>query len=71
MNDDLPWDPDPKKVNCSALLFEHFFPSVEGKSEVLERFLTRFGSKWKRSVDYDMIEFHRPNADDPDEVVSC
>ena len=27
VNDDLPWDPDPKKVvDCNALLFEYFFP---------------------------------------------
>lgn len=31
-NDDIPWDPDPSKVDYNGIFFKHFFPSVEGKA---------------------------------------
>lgn len=70
---DIPWDPDPSKVNYSSILLDHFFPSLEGKAMILDKFLSRsspHGNPWKATVEHEKIKFHRPDSDDPDELVS-
>lgn len=67
---DIPWNEDQSVVDYSNILFEHFLPSVKGKAEVLDRYLRHDNSGWKTTVNSEKIKFHRPNADDPDELVS-
>ena len=72
----IPWDPDPCKVDYNRVLLDHFFPSLAGKAKVLDDFLRRqpknprVGNPWKVRVERDNIQFHREDADDPDELVS-
>lgn len=67
----MKWDPDPSKVDYNSLLFEKFFPPVKGKALVLDEFLSRPGrGTWKQRVQQSKIKFHRPEAKDPDELVS-
>jgi hypothetical protein len=70
---DIPWDPDPSKVNYCSILLDHFFPALEGKAERLDKFLSRsstHGNPWKATVEREKIKFHRPDSEDPDELVS-
>ncbi len=75
-HEDISWNSDPKEVDYNAVLFEKFFPSLEGKAKLLDEFLHRDsknpkqGNPWKRRVEKDNITFHREGADDPDELVS-
>ena len=72
---DIPWDKDPNKVDYNTILFEKFFPSVMGKAQVLDEYLSRDSTNpeqpnvWKFRVHKDKIKFHRPDADDPDALV--
>ena len=67
---ELPWDPDPSKVDYNGLLFNHLFPSVKGKAYTLDRFLCRSRSKYKRTVIQKNIFFCREEKRDPDMLVS-
>lgn len=75
-HEDISWSSDSKEVDYNSILFEKFFPSLEGKAKVLDEFLRRDsknprrGNPWKRRVEKDNITFHREGADDPDELVS-
>ena len=69
--DGMKWDPNPKNVDYNAILFNNFFPCVKGKAQVLDEFLRRPGrGSYRLKVERDKIRFHRPDADDPDELVS-
>ena len=67
---DIPWDPDPSKVDYNSIMLDHFFPDLEGKSKTLDKFLADPRCKFHRSAKHDNIKFHRPDAEDPDELVS-
>lgn len=67
---DIPWNPDTKKVDYNATFFEHFFPSVEGKAKVLDEYLWNEKCPMYATVKKDNIRFHRPDAEDPDYLVS-
>ena len=70
-DDDIEWDPDPSKVDYNEILLKHFFPSVKGKAKVLDRFLRNKGRRsWRKRIERDNIVFNRPDAEDPDELVS-
>ena len=72
----IPWDPDPSKVDCNRVLHDHSFPSLSGKAKVRDDFLRRqsknphVGNPQKVRVERDNIRFHREDTDDPDELVS-
>ena len=72
----IPWDPDPSKVDYNRVLLDHFFPSLSGKAKLLDDFPPRqpknphIGNPWKVRVERDNICFHREDTDDPDELVS-
>ena len=40
---DIPWDPDPEKVNYNEIYFDYSFPSLVGKAEVMDKFLMMYG----------------------------
>jgi hypothetical protein len=71
----IPWNSDPMEVDYNAVLFEKFFPPIEGKAKVLDEFLRRDSKNprqenvWKRRVERDNIVFHREGSTDPDELV--
>ena len=67
---DIPWNKKASLTDYSNILFEHFLPSVKGKAKILDRYLRHDNSGWKTTVHSENIKFHRPNADDPDELVS-
>ena len=70
IKEDIPWDPDPTKVDYNGILLENFFPDLEGKAATLDKFLNDKRCKFHRSAQHDNIKFHRPDAEDPDELVS-
>jgi hypothetical protein len=37
---DVPWDPDPRKVDYNSVLLNHFFPSLVGNAKVLNESLS-------------------------------
>ena len=67
---ELPWDPDPSKVDYNSLLLNYLFPSVKGKAYTLDKFLSRSRSKYKRTVIQKNIFFYREETKDPDMLVS-
>ncbi|KAL7549478.1 hypothetical protein ACHAWF_012745 [Thalassiosira exigua] len=66
---DIPWDPESKDVDYNDIFFEHFFPSLKGKAKVLDEYLADSRCSMRRSVQNDNIKFHRPDRDDPDELL--
>ena len=68
---DLLWDNDAYKKNYNKLLFDNFFMDLKGKAAVADEFLARPQCGMHASVKNDNIKFHRPHAEDPDELVSC
>jgi len=67
---DIPWDPDPEKVNYNKIYFDYFFPSLDGKAEVMDKFFDDPRAPMYSTVNNDNIKFHRPHDDDPDHLVS-
>ena len=68
---DIPWDPDPAKVDYNKIFFDHFFPDLTGKAKVLDRFLQDVRAPTHMTVVNDNIKFNRPEHDDPDHLVSA
>jgi hypothetical protein len=66
----IPWNPNPEKVDYNTIFFENFFPSLQGKANVLDKFLS--DPRWGcfDTVVHDKISFNRPNYRDPDHLVS-
>jgi hypothetical protein len=77
LKDELPWDPNPSKVDYNKLLLENFFPCPMGIAKTLDDFLCRpakdpkLPNEWKARVERDKILFHREGDYDPDKLVSC
>ena len=73
--EDIPWDRNPSNVDYNSILFEKFFPSLEGKADVLDEYLSHTSTNpdnpnlWKVQVQDDNIKFHRPDAEDLDGLV--
>lgn len=67
---DIDWNPDPSKVDYNQLLFDLFFPSLVGKAKTLDEYLESDNCSMRVSVIHDNIKFNRPDADDPDMLVS-
>ncbi|KAL7554128.1 hypothetical protein ACHAWF_017536 [Thalassiosira exigua] len=66
---DIDWKPDPNDNDYNAMLFDHFFPGVEGKAAVLDKYLNQPHCTMHRTVQNDKIKFNRPDSDDPDELL--
>jgi len=54
---DIPWDPDPSKVDYNAIMLENFFPDLKGKAEVLDKWLSNKRCKVYRTAQNDNISF--------------
>ena len=68
---DVPWDPNPDKVDYNSVFFDHFFPDLEGKAELLDEYLADDRCSIHHTVKSDKIKFHREtDDDDPDILVS-
>lgn len=70
-NVDIPWLPETSKVDYFDAFFKHFFPSLEGKAAVLDKYLSNprcsGHSKYWLS---EKVRFHRADHPDPDYIVS-
>ena len=66
----IPWNPDPEKVDYNTIFFENFFPSLQGKASVLDKFLSDPRCGCFNTVVGDKISFNRPHYRDPDHLVS-
>lgn len=69
-NKDIPWSRYPKDMNYTDVFFDHFFPSLQGKAQVLDEYLASPHCSCHNMVVSDKIRFHRPNNNDPDFIVS-
>lgn len=73
--DDIPWDKDPYNVDYNSILFDKFFPLFVRKATVLDEYLSRVSTNpdlpnvWKDKVEKDNIKFHRPDANNPDDLL--
>ena len=68
---DIPLNPDQSKNDYNKISFKHFFPSLKGKAKLLDDYHDDLRSGAHNYVKSDKIKFHREDADDPDELVSC
>ena len=68
---DIPWDPNPAKVNYNKIFFNRFFPDLTGKAKVLDRFMQDVRAPTHATVVKDNIRFDRPGHDDLDHLVSA
>ena len=74
-NEDIPRNSNPNEVDYNSVLLEKSFPSLAGKSMVLDEFLhrdsktPRIENPWKRRVVKDNILFCRKHSEDPNELV--
>ena len=66
---DIPWNPNPNKVDYSKIFFGHFFPSLEGKAKIADGILSNPLCGYFVSAQHQGIRFHRPDHDDPDHLV--
>lgn len=66
---DIPWDPDPSKVNYNSILFEHFLPSVVGKAKMIDEYLSDPRCGFHQTAVEHKIKFHCEGDKDPDKLV--
>lgn len=69
-NIDIPWSPSINGNDYFTIFFEHFFPSLEGKAAVIDKYLSDERCSAYTYVKHDKIIFHRPDESDPDYLVS-
>jgi len=62
----LQWMPETSKVDFFDIFFRHFFPSLEGKAAILDKYLSnpRCSGHTKYWVN-ENVRFHRPDHPDP------
>ena len=68
---DIPWDAEPANVDYNNVFLTHFFPSLEGKASMIDRFHADPRSPNFRMVSDRNICFERPHDTDPDKLVSA
>ena len=67
---DIPWDPDPAKVDYNKIFFDHFFPDLTGKAKVMDEYFRDVRAPNHVTVVHDRITFDRPDHAEPDHLVS-
>ncbi len=67
---DIPWESNQSAMDYSKIFFEEFFPDMDGKAKRLDEYLRHPNSGWNTTVTNGNIKFHRPDKEDPDELVS-
>jgi len=67
---DIPWTASTSLNNYFQIFFEHFFPSLEGKAAVIDKYLSDVRCSCYTYVQHDKIKFHREDEEDPDYIVS-
>jgi len=68
---EIEWHPSSNRVDFFEVFFSHFFPSLDGKAEVLDQYLSNprcsgHTTYWVQ----EKVRFHRKDAPDPDFIVS-
>ena len=66
----IPWNSDPRKVEWSDILFQHFFSSLEGKAKIANEILHDQRIGYFATAQAQGIRFHCPDAEDPDYLVT-
>ena len=66
---DIPWVSNTREVDYNKVFFDEFFPSLKGKAERLDKYLSDERCSMYQTVKSDKIRFHRPEDDDPDHLV--
>lgn len=66
----IPWSRYPKDMNYTDVFFNHFFPSLQGKAAILDKYLASPHCSCHNMVVSDKIRFNCPDKKDPDSVVS-
>ena len=68
---DIPWTPEPAATDYFSIFFDHFFPSLQGKAVVLDKYLSNKECSGHQAYwVHEKVRFHRPNRPDPDFIVS-
>ena len=67
---EIQWNPDSEKVGYNTIFFDNFFPSIQGKSNVLDKFLLDPRCESCNTLVHDKISFNCPNYLSPDHLVS-
>ena len=67
---DIPWWATTERNDYFGIFFQHFFPSLEGKADLLDKFLDDPRASYHKTVIKENIRFHRPKHVDPDYIVS-
>lgn len=70
MKIDVDWSPETKEVNYNEIFFERFFPSIQGKTKLIDKFLDNVKCPMNATKENDNIKFHREGEADPDVLVS-
>jgi hypothetical protein len=68
---DIPWEPGVGAVDYFDIFFNYFFPSLEGKAAVLDKYLSNpLCSGHNSYYVHEKVRFHQPDRPDPDYIVS-
>ena len=63
---DIPWSPETTFVNYFDVFFKYFFPSLEGKAAVLDRYLSNPScSGYQGYWVHEKVRFNRPKRSEP------
>ena len=67
----IPWKPEVGAVDYFTIFFKYFFPPLEGKAAILDKYLSdpRCSGHTSYYVN-EKVRFHRPDKKDPDYLVS-
>ena len=68
---DIPWKPDVRTLDYCEIFFKYFFPPLEGKAALLDKYLSdpRCSGHTAYYIN-EKVRFHRPHKPDPDYLVS-
>ena len=69
-NNEIPWIPSMIGNDYFEIFFKYFFPSLQGKAAVLDKYLSSTECSAHKYVEHDKIKFHQPDCPDPDYLVS-
>jgi hypothetical protein len=66
----VPWSPETSFVNYFNVFFKYFFPLLEGKAAVLDRYLSNPScSGYQGYWVHEKVRFYRPERPDPDYIL--
>ena len=65
----IPWHPDKSILDYNKNFFDHFFPSLKGKSKLMDEYFSNDRCSMLCVIRKDGVKFHHLNNPDPDFLV--